>query len=92
VHKIVLAIPKRKGRRTRWIKAEISDRWITSPVCKDFETTALLVSVRPEWRYGYLPAPVRQWAEAAEAILGARVVSIEEPSGEIPPGVVMGSL
>jgi hypothetical protein len=30
-----------------------------------------------------------QWARAAQRVLLARVESIEEPSGDTPPGVVM---
>ena len=87
--KVVLSVPKRVGRRTVWVKAVISDAWSTSPDCNDLDITAQLVSLRPEWPLGYLPPPTMEWARTAERVLSARIDSIEEPSGEMPPGVVM---
>jgi hypothetical protein len=86
---VVLSVPKRVGRRTRWVKAVISDAYSASPFCKDFEVTALLISVRPEWPLGYLPPPTEAWARAAERVLSARIESIEKPaSDEVDPGVM----
>jgi len=90
--KITLRVPKRMGRRTVWVKAVISDEWSASPVCKDFDVTALMVSVRPDWPLGYLPPPTMEWARAAERVLSARIESIEEPSGDTPPGVVCSGI
>lgn len=89
--RIQLSVPKRVGRRTVWVKAVISDNWSASPVCKDFDVTALLVSLRPDWPLGYLPPPVTQWAHAAERVLSARIDSIEGP-GKMPPGVVCSGI
>jgi len=89
--KITLRVPKRVRRRTVWVKAVISDAWWASPVCKDLDTTARLVALRPEWPLGYLPPPVTQWAHAAERVLSARIESIDGP-GEMPPGVVCSGI
>jgi hypothetical protein len=88
---VTLAVPKRVGRKTVWIRATVSDYW-NEVQCDDREITARLLEVRPDRGPGYLPPPVLAWARAAERVLSARVESIEEPSGEAPPGVVMGPI
>ena len=90
--RVVLSVPKRVGRRTVWVKAVLSDAWSASPVCKDLDTTARLVSLRPEWPLGYLPPPVTEWARAAERVLSARIDSIEGPRGNAPWCSVQWSL
>ncbi|MGA3020309.1 MAG: hypothetical protein ABSF62_24580 [Bryobacteraceae bacterium] len=88
--RIHLSVPKRVGRRTIWVKATLSDEW--AAVCDDAAIAARLDSLKPAWPLGYLPPPVTEWAHAAEQALSARIESIEEPSGEMPPGVVCSGI
>jgi hypothetical protein len=87
--RVTISVPKRVGRRTVWVQAVLSDAWSASPVCKDLDITARLVSLRPEWPLGYLPPPALEWASAAERVLGARLERVEDPAGDKPPdGIV----
>lgn len=81
---VVLSIPKRVGRKTTWVRAALVD-WRV--VCSDAEMAARLLQLRPD-SPSYLPPATQEWANAAEQVLSARVVSIEARQTDGPdPGV-----
>jgi len=87
--RVLLSVPKRVGRRTLWVKAVITDDWGRSPDCKDLDTATRLAALRPEWLQSYLPPPTIEWAQAAEKLLSARLMRIEELSDSPDPeGIV----
>ena len=70
--------------KTTWVRAALVD-WRV--VCSDAEMAARLLQLRPD-SPSYLPPATQEWANAAEQVLSARVVSIEARQTDGPdPGV-----